>query len=234
MTPPALRVMTYNLRAFRDDWRAAAEVVRTVGPDVLCLQEVSRTWFPTRRTRAFARACALEWPAGRVRGGGTTVLVRPGLPVTRVSHHRLHVGLLQGAREGVRGYAVVRVVVEGVLPVTVASVHLSLTPEERVRHARLLRPGLPGRGALVIAGDINEDDAGEAWQLLSARGRTRLVSPLRPTFPASAPTICLDAVFASSELEPLPPVQTALDETLLARGSDHRPVWCDLRGRSDA
>ena len=56
MSRQGFRVMTYNLRAFRDDWRAAAHAVRMVGPDVLCLQEVSRTWFPTRRTRAFAAA----------------------------------------------------------------------------------------------------------------------------------------------------------------------------------
>jgi endonuclease/exonuclease/phosphatase family metal-dependent hydrolase len=162
VSPPRLRVMTYNVRAYRDDWRAAAEVIARVEPDVLCLQEVSTA----RR-------------------------------------------------------------------VTVASVHLSLVADERLRHVELIRTGVPSADQLVIAGDINEDDAGAAWRILGERGWTRLVSPLRPTFPAGEPVRCLDAVFASPGLVPVPaaagrePGDTDL-EGLMSRASDHRPLWVDL------
>jgi len=226
------RVMTYNLRAFRYDWRAAAHAVRMVGPDVLCLQEVSRTWFPTRRTRAFAAAAGLDWPANRARGGGTTVLVRPGLVVTGWSHHRLRVPFVQGLREGVRGYAVVRLDLDLAgrrLPISMVSVHLGLRPQERFGQVERLSPGVPLDDPVVIAGDINEDDAGGAWRLLAQAGRTRLVSSVRATFPAAAPSICLDAVFASPPLVRAQITeQPILPEDLLARASDHRPVWVDL------
>lgn len=188
MSRQGFRVMTYNLRAFRDDWRAAAHAVRMVGPDVLCLQEVSRTWFPTRRTRAFAAAAGLDWPANRARGGGTTVLVRPGLVVTGWSHHRLRVPFVQGLREGVRGYAVVRLDLDLAgrrLPISMVSVHLGLRPQERFGQVERLSPGVPLDDPVVIAGDINEDDAGErggSWPRRAGLGwcpRSEQPSPLR-------------------------------------------------------
>lgn len=228
---PRLRVMTYNVRAFRDDWRAAARVVAKVQPDVLALQEVSRRLFPSRRVRAFAALAGMSWPFLRVRAGGTTILTAPHVRVRSASHHRLRVPFWQAVKEGARGYAVATLATPAADPVTVVSVHLSLRPEERVRHTRALRPGIPGSGSLVIAGDINEDEAGLAWQLLASGGRTRLVSERVPTFPADHPAVCLDAVFASAELARAdgPPVE--VDQALLRGGSDHRPVWVDLRLR---
>lgn len=237
MSPPRLRVMTYNVRAYRDDWRAAAEVIARVEPDVLCLQEVSRRLWPGARTRELAERAGLNWPEGRTRGGGTAVLTAPDLPVYAVGYARLPVPWLRGLREGVRSCSWVEVALPGQAStarrVTVASVHLSLVADERLRHVELIRTGVPSADQLVIAGDINEDDAGAAWRILGERGWTRLVSPLRPTFPAGEPVRCLDAVFASPGLVPVPaaagrePGDTDL-EGLMSRASDHRPLWVDL------
>ena len=55
------------------------------------------------------------------------------------------------------------------------------------------------------------------------------MSSVRATFPAAAPSICLDAVFASPPLVRAQVTeQPILPEDLLARASDHRPVWVDL------
>ena len=52
-----------------------------------------------------------------------------------------------------------------------------------------------------------------------------------PTFPADAPAVALDVVFASPDLDALDAVAGVpahAEEGDLARGSDHRPVWVDL------
>ena len=73
----ALRVASYNVRYFRDDKAAAARVVRAIGPDVLCLQEVPR-WIRARtKIGAFALDCGLSWSGGHWGSGGTTILTSP-------------------------------------------------------------------------------------------------------------------------------------------------------------
>jgi endonuclease/exonuclease/phosphatase family metal-dependent hydrolase len=221
---PAVRVASYNTRDFLDDHRLAARLVRAIDPDVLCMQEVPRRLFGGWRVELFASACGLRW-GGRHRGsGGTTILTSGRVEVLARHHRRLPVRW----PDRTRGYAVAHLSLAGGREVTAVSVHLSLKAEERVSHVERILQALSDSGPLVLAGDLNEDDTGRAWQLIDVPGRMRVVSPARPTFPARAPRRRLDVVFASPELRVLPHREVMVPDAVWARASDHRPTWVDL------
>lgn len=225
--------MSYNLHDLGDDTAAAARVVRSVEPDVLCLQEVPRRLTTEIRLPRFARACGMAWGRGRLGTGGTAVLVSPRVAQVERTRGRLPVRFPDRSR----GYAAATVtlpVTEGAARrVTIVSVHLGLRADERVRHAtavveRFASSGgswLPATG-LVLAGDLNEGSDGRAIAVVS--GPLRLVSGQAPTFPAHAPTSALDMVFASPDLTVLDDAPADVTDRDLSRGSDHRPVWVDL------
>jgi len=217
----AMRVASYNLKDFTLDRHAAARVIRAIDPDVLCLQEVPRRLFSTWRVSDFAAECGLFW-SGRHRGsGGTTIFTSLRVQVTESRHHRLRVARLQRTR----GYAVARVAPAGHQPLVVSSVHLSLDADERERHAGEILRRVAGGGPVLLAGDLNEGEAGRAWQLFAAP--LRLVSPSVPTYPAKTPQKVLDVIFASPGLAVLPHQELALDVGDLVAASDHRPTWVD-------
>ncbi|GAB2760904.1 hypothetical protein GCM10027039_21540 [Terrabacter koreensis] len=232
-----LRVMSYNVHDLRDDRAAAARVVRTVAPDVLCLQEVPRRLTTEVRLPRFAQACGMAWGRawgrGRLGTGGTAVLVGPRVVLVGRSRGRLPVRF----PDRTRGYAAATVELAGGAatgrPVTVVSVHLGLRADERLRHTSAVleryASDTSSRGSVsdvVVAGDLNEGSDGRAFAVLA--DRLRLVSGDTATFPAAAPTAALDVVFASPGLGVAVSEPAEVEERDLARGSDHRPVWVDL------
>lgn len=219
----SLRVASYNLRALQDDVAALARTVRAIDPDVLCLQEVPWIGPSSHRISGFADRCGLVWSGRSMRAGQTSVLTSLRTNVLSVQHHRLP----GRSRRDRRGFAVTRVAAFGQAPVSVASVHLSLDSAERVRHAeQIMRTLAAVPGPALLAGDLNEQSDGEAWQLV---GRSmRAVSPLEPTFPANLPDRVLDVVFATPDITVLPHAEVPWHYEDLVAGSDHRPVWVDV------
>lgn len=218
-----IRIASYNTRDFLEDPYAAARVVRAIDPDVLCLQEVPRRLFSTQRVANFAQQCGMYW-SGRHRGsGGTTIFTSLRVDVVESKHHRLKVARLQRTR----GFALARVAAPGREPIAVASVHLSLDAHERVAHAKVILAAINVGGEVVLAGDLNENESGQAWKAFA--GAMRLVSPAIPTFPATRPRRVLDVIFASTGLQAEPHVDVPIDEADLVAGSDHRPTWVDIR-----
>lgn len=219
----SLRVASYNLRALQDDIAALARTVRAIDPDVLCLQEVPWIGPASHRISSFADRCGLVWSGRSRRAGQTSVLTNLRTNVLSVTHHRLP----GTSRLDRRGFAVTRVAPFGHVPVSVASVHLSLDTAERVRHAEQIMQTLTAvPGPALLAGDLNEQSDGQAWQLF---GRTmRPVSPLVPTFPAARPDRVLDVVFATQDVEVRPHAEVPWEYEDLVAGSDHRPVWVDV------
>ena len=227
--PTRLRIASYNTRDFLDDRAAAARVVRAINPDVLCLQEVPRHPGSACRVRGFAAECGLSWAGGHRGGGGTTVLTSGRVTTATARHARLSVMLLSRTR----GYAVVRVrpAAQPSAPhLTVVSVHLSLHAGERHAHTRTILDDVlawaGGPSRIIVAGDLNEHRSGSAWRLLESR--LVLVSPDTPTYPVRRPRSVLDVVLASPDVVVLPHSPVGLDEDVLARASDHRPVWVDV------
>ncbi|WP_084100317.1 endonuclease/exonuclease/phosphatase family protein [Knoellia flava] len=218
-----IRIASYNTRDFLEDPYAAARVVRAIDPDVLCLQEVPRRLFSTQRVANFARNCGMYW-SGRHRGsGGTTIFTSLRVDVVESRHQRLRVALLQRTR----GFALARVAAPGREPIAVASVHLSLDARERAAHAQVILEAVNVGGEVVLAGDLNENETGRAWQAFA--GVMRPVSPMTPTFPATRPRRVLDVIFASPGLQAEPHVPIPIPEADLVAGSDHRPTWVDIR-----
>ena len=217
-----LRVASYNLRDFKDDGQAAARVIRSINPDVLCLQEVPRHLMSSHRIAMFAARCGLGWSGGHRGSGGTTVMSSVRLDVLDVQHRSLKVGRFQ--RE--RGYAVCQLRLPGHQIIGFVSVHLSLAAHERAIHAGTLLRALPGDRPVVVAGDLNEGSDGQAWMAIAAR--LCVVSGDAPTFPASNPGVRIDVIFASPELPVVSMPRVELDRADLVAATDHLPVLVDL------
>lgn len=239
----AVRVVSYNVRDLLDDRDEVAHVLRTLAPDVVCLQEVPRRWFQIPRVRRLARESALRWIDGGRGSGGTAVMVGRRLDVLSHASWRLPVA---HRWTRTRGAAQVTVRVPGGDLLTVASVHLSLQAAERLRHLdEIVGRATVAPGVKVLAGDLNEEPDGPVWDALlrSADGlaaglRLRdaaLADPLvlpAPTFPARRPHRRIDAVLVGEGVvvrrARVAGVADRLTAEGLAAASDHLPLVADL------
>jgi len=226
-----IRVLTYNVRDLKDDVDALVRVITAVAPDVACLQEVPRRLFGGHRVGALADACHLLWSGGAQPTGGTAVLTSLRIDQRVSGAGRLPVGGLLTRR---RGWAAAVVGVPGGPSVTVASVHLSLLPEERRAHARAVVSALRafGPAPYVVAGDLNEPPEGPAWDAFGELVGDSAESGV-PTFPARSPRQRIDAVLVSEGFEVeavrVPGQDDGVDPVDLALATDHLPVVTDLR-----
>ncbi|AKU19027.1 hypothetical protein VV02_16885 [Luteipulveratus mongoliensis] len=218
-----LRVVSYNVRAFKDDTDALRRVVRALNPDVLCLQEVPRHPLSGHRIADFAASCGLYWAGGHRGRMSTTLFTALRVDVLSSGHRLLPVR----RPDEPRGYAFAQLQLPGHRPLTAVSVHLSLRSAERPAHAALLRRAaeLGDDVPLVVAGDINETHDGKAWAELSRELEDANGDVL--TFPSSKPVKRIDAIFASPTLKPVRP-SLELDEADLVAATDHRPLYLDL------
>jgi endonuclease/exonuclease/phosphatase family metal-dependent hydrolase len=235
--PDRIRVLTYNLRDLKDDAHAIARVIRAIRPDVACLQEVPRHPLSGHRVGRLADACGLVWSGGGVRSGGTAVLT-----ALRVDQRSAHAARLPvtGRFTRTRGYASAVVAVPGGPSVTVASVHLSLLPEERQRHARLVLDQVQeaGPAPYVIAGDLNEPPDGPSWRVFGttlddAAAVAGGADGQAPTYPAQAPNHRIDAILVSKGVV-VQSIRVAgaadgVDPADLLAATDHLPVIADLQ-----
>lgn len=219
-----LRVLSWNLRGLRDDRAAVTRTVRELDPDVLCVQEAPKLVRWRARAAALARESGLLYVTGGGTTGGTALLAHLRVDVDDVRE----VPLSHRWARADRGVAAAVVTVGGTR-VRVASLHLPLVTQARVRQAhevaRLARqePDLPA----LVAGDVNERPDGPAWAVLDAAGLRDLGPGSGPTFPAGEATRRIDGAFGTADLEVLG--YEVLDGPLVARASDHRPVLVTVR-----
>ncbi|MFA1542062.1 endonuclease/exonuclease/phosphatase family protein [Actinomadura monticuli] len=228
----AVRLLSYNVRSLRDDAAAAARVVRAIAPDVLCLQEVPRfrTW--RLRRRRFAVACGMRIAAGR-RACGLAVLAAPHVRREAREFHLLspepglHRRALAIAVLDVRGARVIA-----------ACTHLDLKPEPRLRHvgevlAHLDRARARYGAPVVLAGDVNEEPGGAAWNALTDRFEDAYAAApagAELTFSSSDPVRRIDAVFTDPAITAAA-CGVPTDEALMRdypAATDHRPLRADL------
>ncbi|MEO3823480.1 endonuclease/exonuclease/phosphatase family protein [Actinomadura sp. B10D3] len=225
-----VRLLSYNIRSLRDDRAAVARVVRAIGPDAVCLQEVPRFWGWRLRRRRLAGACGLRIAAGR-RACGLAVLAAP-----RVRRVAREFHLLTPDPDLHRRALAVAVLEIGGRRLIAASTHLDLRDGPRLRHvdeilAHLDRARERHGAPVVLAGDVNEEPGGESWSRLTRRLRDAYA--VRPageelTFSARNPRRRIDAVFADPEVEIIGcGVPPGGDDYVLA--TDHRPLVADLR-----
>lgn len=217
-----LRVVSYNVRAFKDDTDTLVELVRLMEPDVLLVQEAPRHPFAGHRIARFAQHCGMTWADGK-RGWMSTTL----LTSLRVHlHDSTHRNLLVRKGDEPRGYALATVSLPGYSPLHVASLHMSLRSDERVPQATTVLGALAtDRMPAIIGGDLNETPGHDVWKMF---GQTlHEATPEAFTFPSTGPVKRIDAIFASSSLPHSQPL-FALDPAKLARATDHLPIYADF------
>ena len=213
-----LRVMTWNVHGFRAGTRQLAEAVTAEAPDVLVLNETGYLGF---RLGRFARRAGME--------GATGATLRWRIPNAVLARSpwrsvRGEVAVLPRTRKTIRRGVVMAVVGRAGYRLSVVAVHLGLSGEERVEHARMLTDLLAGREPLVLAGDLNEDGSAPAARWIADRYWDAAGSG-EPTFPARDPESRIDYVFVSDGI--------TVERTWTPREpfdglSDHLPVLADL------
>src|SRR5437764_8503287 len=154
-----IRLLTYNVRALRDDADAVSAVIRALSPDVVCVQEAPRFLRWRSKRAAIAREAGLvvataDRPAG--------LMLMTSLRATVVSTHFT----LLSKRPQLHQRAVCSAVLDiGGVRWRIASVHLSLDADERGEHLPQLWEALDiaGDAPLVVGGDVNEEPSGPVW-----------------------------------------------------------------------
>jgi endonuclease/exonuclease/phosphatase family metal-dependent hydrolase len=231
----AIRLLSYNVRSMRDDRAALIRVIRRLEPDIACVQEAPRFAFWLRKRRWLARRTSLGL-AVRGRPAGLELYAGPNTALLH-RQHRLLTPVSGLHRRGM----VLGLFEVGGTRLVAASVHLDLADEPRLRHAEEIvtelervreRFGAP----VVLAGDINEQPGGAAWNLLAERFQDGFaVAPAGQgaTYSSSRPSRRIDGVFAGDGIEVLG-CGVPDEPDLLAdypNATDHRPLLAELRVR---
>ncbi len=225
-----IRLLSYNIRALRDDPAAVARVIRACRPDVVCLQEVPRFWGWRGQRDQLARECGLEVAASR-RSAGLAVLVRPEVRVAYSSYTML----TWSPPLHRRALALAVVEVSGVR-VVVGSTHLDLASGPRLRHVREILPVLQAakadfRAPVVLAGDFNEEPGGPSWTLLTRTFQdayATVPAGQELTFSAANPRERIDAVFVDPELTVLGCGVPDDPDGDFVLATDHRPLLAEF------
>jgi endonuclease/exonuclease/phosphatase family metal-dependent hydrolase len=223
--PSGCRIVSWNVRSLRDDRDALVQVLRALRPDVVALQEAPRFLRSRTRLAALARQADLLFACGGRATAGTALLTSMRMDVLR-QHEAL---LPPTPRLHRRGCALAQVRPSGSHDpgVVVASVHLGLSAEERIRHARYVRELVAAfrAGPGVVAGDLNEEAGAPAWGILAAGREDPGATGDLPTFPAREPQHRIDAVLLPPGLGATAAVRS---DALVAAASDHCPVVVDV------
>lgn len=221
-----IRVLSYNIRALRDDADAVSAVMRACAPDIVCVQEAPRFFRWRSKRAAIARKAGLV-VATADQPAGLMILVSMRTQVVSRSFRLLS----KAPSLHQRGVCSATVRVGGV-ELVAASVHLSLDTDERQRHLPELWAALPSaRESLVVAGDVNEGPDGPVWRELSAELRDAwAVAGSGPgnTFSAASPHKRIDGVFVGTGFD-IVECRAVDDVPGVERASDHLPVLAVLR-----
>jgi endonuclease/exonuclease/phosphatase family metal-dependent hydrolase len=222
-----IRLLTYNIHGLRDDVDAVSDVIRSLAPDVVCIQEAPRFMRWRSKRAAIARKAGLvvataDRPAG--------LMLMTSLRARVVATHFT----LLSKRPQLHQRAVCAAVLDvGGTQWRVASVHLSLSGEERQAHLPELWSALDlvGDAPLVVAGDINEEPDGPVWAALSSRlvdAWSTTKEGDGQTFSATSPHKRIDGIFVDSGVEVLE-CRVVTDLPGVRVASDHLPVLAGLR-----
>lgn len=239
-----LRVMTYNVHSCKGRDRVVsprriAEVIASVSPDIVALQELDVGRLRSDRldqAELIARELGMSFhfaPAMRVLEEAFGDAILTALPIRLVK-----AGALPGMRFPVklepRG-AMWTEIGLGDAKLQMLTTHLGLVRRERRMQAEALSgPNWLGhpqcQGATILAGDFNFLSRSRAYASVTSRLRDaqRLTrGPHAPTFPARFARFRIDYLFVSQavRVDRIETLQTAAAKV----ASDHLPLIADLR-----
>ncbi|MDQ1699280.1 MAG: hypothetical protein QOG34_1143, partial [Frankiaceae bacterium] len=221
-----IRLLSYNIRALRDDAEAVSAVIRACAPDIVCVQEAPRFFRWRSKRAAIARKAGLV-VATADRPAGLMILVSMRTQVVSTSFRLL--SKAESLHQRAVCAAALRI---GDVSLDVATVHLSLDEEERRRHLPELWSALPSdRSSLVVAGDVNEGPDGAVWRELSTELRDAWAvagTGVGHTYSATSPHKRIDGVFAGAGFEVVE-CRVVDDVDGVERASDHLPVLAVFR-----
>jgi endonuclease/exonuclease/phosphatase family metal-dependent hydrolase len=220
--PHRIRVASYNVRALKEGRTELVEVIRSIAPDILLLQEVPRHPVSGHRIATLADDVGLTWFGGKRFRMSTTLMTSLRLDVLDASHGPLPVRRFDEPR----GFGMATVRLPGHRPLVAASAHLSLRGADRLPEAEALLGAARAQGfPIVVGGDLNEEPSGKTWRHFARE--LREVSTDGPTYSAQQPHKRIDGIFASAEMTGTAP-ELDLVEEQLAAATDHLPVVVDL------
>lgn len=214
------------------DLRRIADVIKRERPDLVGLQEVDVGVRRTNRVDQLAELARLTGlhsafaPNLEYQGGWYGVAVLSRFPVVKIEH-RLFDHLREAER---RGLLLVEVEAGG-RRLSFATTHLDYqhSDNRRFETEQLLAALSGARPALVVAGDFNDEPAGDSYKLMLARFADAWAaapsSDAGLTYPADKPAKRIDYVFHTARLRAL---RAWVVESL---ASDHRAVMAELEFR---
>ncbi|MEP6852045.1 MAG: endonuclease/exonuclease/phosphatase family protein [bacterium] len=219
-----IRLLSYNIRALRDDNEALYRVIRSIGADVVCIQEAPRFLRWRSKCAEIARRSGLVLVTGGRATGANLVLSTLAVDVVATRE----VGFSRDRGLHARGSAIV-LLRKGDATFAVAGTHLDLSDEPRLRHVGELHAELdefvPAGAPAVVAGDMNCRPGSPVWTALSARGTDAHVAAGTGdgfTFRATGPYERIDGVFAEPPIRVMSSEVVASADTPLA--TDHCPL----------
>lgn len=225
---PILRLLSYNIRALRDDRDAVIRVIRAAEPHVVCIQEAPRFLRWRSTCAAIARRSGLVVVGGGRPAAANLLLSTLAVDVveTRDVLFTKDPGLHQ------RGTALARLALDGA-PFAIAGTHLDLEPQPRLRHVAELHAAIaafvPESEPTVVAGDINDLPDSPPWAALAARGQDAFATVGSGdgfTYSATDPVRRIDGVFADLRLGVRHASVIASPDVRIA--SDHSPLLVEL------
>ena len=224
--PPTLRVLSYNIRSLRDDKHAVAGVIRACAPDVVCIQEAPRFLRWRSKRAAIARESGLL-VATADREAGLMLMTSLRVKILGTGFKLLS----KSPDLHQRGVCWADVEARGARW-RIASIHLSLDADERLRHQEELWLALTGAGhdlPLVVAGDVNETPDGRVWGDFTTRlvDAAAAVGTAADTFSALNPHKRIDGIFVDRAVT-VASCRVVNDVPGVQVASDHLPVLADL------
>ena len=215
--PGVTRLVTYNVGVFnkyiRDDYRLVADMMREIGADAVCLNELDSCAVRTRGVFQLERVAGLM--------GGWDFCYGPAMPLPQA------------------GGAEPRVLAVVELPrFVIATTHLDhVSAEAQVKQVREINRVMReryGRSAkpVFLGGDLNAEPGSEtlrelrrAWRVLSETDAG--------TYPSDGPTVCIDYFLQLDNGVACDVVDARVLDRFRAgdvsRASDHLPVMLDIK-----
>ena len=237
-----VRVMTYNVHVGigmdkQLDLRRVAEVIRRERPDLVGLQEIDRGTERTNRVDQIAELARLTGmhyafaPNLNYQGGWYGVAILSRFPLVATEHARF-----RHRREAERrGY--LRADVEiGRRPVTFVTTHLDYQYDDNrlFETEQLLRAVSNSDAPLVVAGDFNDEPAGQSYKLMLSRfadawaaGGAGVGAGL--TYPADVPRKRIDYIFHAPQAR----TRTRRAWVVESLASDHRALVAEIELKLD-
>jgi endonuclease/exonuclease/phosphatase family metal-dependent hydrolase len=217
-----VRVATYNVFMGGRRGQALHDVVRGMAPDVLLVNESPKWPLIWRlRCRRLAGAWGMRIVAGGRPAGSNMVVASDRVQVEDAGAERIQQPLFQPRR----GIAWAQLRIEDHL-LGVVCCHLSLNRERRARGVeRVLAAASRLRGPVIIGGDLNEPPDGPSWRRLRQAGFVDHGDDGWLTFPAARPSKRIDALLVRGDARVLRHGAPDVAGELLARASDHVPVF---------